>query len=181
MSCMCHTSISISFLLAHSLVPSIVPLIFFPDHCFIQDHSRDQTIGMGRRQGNLYLMELRNFCSHLPVVKVVCNSVNLSRIEIWHYRLKHPSYVKLQVLSKDLHISGDLTTSHHCSIFHLAKQCHLSFVSHNSFSDSVFQLIQCDLYGAFYVATNERYCYFFFYHYWGLHAYYLGLSLTVQI
>ena len=141
MSCMCHTSISISFLLAHSLVPSIVPLIFFPDHCFIQD----QTIGMGRRQGNLYLMELRNFCSHLPVVKVVCNSVNLSHNEIWHYRLKHPSYVKLQVLSKDLHISGDLTTSHHCSIFHLAKQCCLSFVSHNSLSDSLFQLIHCDL------------------------------------
>ena len=118
---------------------------FFPDHFFIKDHSRDQTIGMGRRQGNLYLKELGNFCSHIPVVKVVCNSVNLSRNEIWHYRLKHPSYVKLQVLSKDLHISDDLTTSHHCSIFHLAKQCRLSFVSHNSLSDSLFQLIHCDL------------------------------------
>ena len=126
---------------------------FFPYHCFIQEHSQDQMIVMGRRQGNLYLMELGNFSSSLPVVKVVCNSVNLFRNEIWHYRLGHPSYVKLQVLSKDWHISGDLTTSHHCSIFHLAKQRCLSFVSHNSFSDSTFQLIHYDIWGAFHVAT----------------------------
>ena len=156
-----HFNFNLLFIstLTHSLHYSFN---FFLHHYFIQEHSWDQTIGMGRCQDNLYLMELGNFSSFLLVVKAICNSVNLSRNEIWHYRLRHPYYVKLQVLYKDLHIFGDLTASHRCFICHLAKQCRLPFVLYNSLLDSPFQWIHYDIWGAFHVSTNEGYRYFFF-------------------
>lgn len=109
-------------------------------------------------------MELGNFASYLIVVKVVYNNVNLSHNEIWHYKLRHLSYMKLQVLFKELHIFCDLTTSHHFFICYLAKQCCLPFVSHNSLSNSPFQLIHSDIRSVFHVANKKGY-YYFVHHY----------------
>ena len=59
-------------------------------------------IGMGSRQGNLYVMDSTNLLSKVPKVLASCNTISLSQSELWHYRMGHPSYVKLQVLQNEL-------------------------------------------------------------------------------
>ena len=103
-----------------------------------------QMIGMGGRQGNLYVMDSTNLLSKVPKVLTSCNTISLSHSELWHYRMGHPSYVKLQVLQNELQVSNVSYHSPHCSICQ-AKQHHLPFVSSNTLFASPFDLIHYDI------------------------------------
>ncbi|RVW31674.1 Retrovirus-related Pol polyprotein from transposon RE2 [Vitis vinifera] len=69
--------------------------------CFILDHSQGKLIGMGRRQGNLYLLDSSVFRS-ISFVFVVDNNTSAHVNKLWHFRLGHPSNVKLSVLKPHL-------------------------------------------------------------------------------
>ena len=71
-------------------------VIFLPDSCFIQDHSHGTMIGTGSKFDNLYYLSLAysSLCNAISTN----NNVSLSVHELWHYRLGHPSLVKLNVL-----------------------------------------------------------------------------------
>ena len=90
-----------------------------------------------------------------------CNEVSLSQNDLWHFRLGHPSNVKLQTLKSELQISNGYTNCDHCSVCHYAKQKRLPFISSNNMSDSPFNLIHCDIWGPFHRPTCEGFRYFF--------------------
>ena len=117
-------------------------------------------IGKGRRQGNLYVMESHSFVPFHFDVTASCNHIRLSHIELVHYRLGHPSNVKIQNLRNELQISSNSNFPAHCSICHLAKQRRLPFPSHNSLSAEPFDLIHCDIWGPFHTHSTEGFRYF---------------------
>ena len=81
--------------------------------------------------------------------------------DIWHFRLGHPSHVKIQILHNELHIPNSL--SHlfsHCKICHMAKQKRLPFVSHNNMSTNPFDLVHIDIWGPFNVSTPAGHRYY---------------------
>ena len=127
--------------------------------CFIQDHSQGKLIGMGRRQGNLYLLDSSAFRS-ISSVFVVDNNTSAHVNKLWHFRLGHPSNVKLSVLKPHLQLQSNGNTNLSCSICPLAKQKRLPFDCHNNLSPSPFDLIHCDIWGPFHIPTHDGFRYF---------------------
>ena len=127
-------------------------VIFDPCSCEIQDLSKELTIRKGRRVANLYVLEVEES-------KVSVNAV--VDVSMWHQRLGHPSYSRLDVLSKSLG-----TTKHknkgnaYCHVCHLAKQRKLSYVSENNICNSNFELLHIDVWGPFSVETMDGFRYF---------------------
>ncbi|RVX19283.1 Retrovirus-related Pol polyprotein from transposon TNT 1-94 [Vitis vinifera] len=58
-----------------------------------------QMIGMGRRSGNLYVLDLANLFPTLARTSGLCNNVSKTDHELWHIRLGHSSYA----MRADLH------------------------------------------------------------------------------
>lgn len=89
---------------------------------------------------------------------ILCNSISNSHL--WHFRLGHPSMMKLTHLQNDLGVST-ISDCKHCHTCHLAKQKKLPFPISNFVTSSIFQLIHCGIWGPFQVQTMQRYKYFF--------------------
>ena len=104
---------------------------FLANSFLIQDHTQDKMIGKGRRQGNLYVLDIDYFCHSFSKISASCNNLTLSPVELWHYRLRHPSHVKIQNLRNELSFSSNST-----------------FPSH------------CDVWGPFHTYSTEGFCYF---------------------
>ncbi|KAL6347590.1 hypothetical protein AAG906_026116 [Vitis piasezkii] len=60
----------------------------------IQDYLQGKMIEMGKRRGNLYILDPAN----LFPISGVCNNVSKKEHEVWHSHLGHPSYVRLNIL-----------------------------------------------------------------------------------
>ena len=75
---------------------------FLSHSCLIQDHSQAKMIGIGRRHGNLYVLDFSSLVSQSFDMSTTCNNFSSSPIELWHYRLGHPSYAKIHTLKDDL-------------------------------------------------------------------------------
>ena len=139
---------------------------FLSHSCFIQDLSQGTMIGMGNKFGNLYYLSLKvssdcNLSCITPTSTVFVNTTHLSSVhELWHYRLGHPSFTKLNVLHELLDITHLSNTKLHCNVCPLAKQRCLPFVSSNNMSPLPFDLIHCDVWGPFHVPTVEGFRYF---------------------
>ena len=80
--------------------------IFTSSNCFLQDHIQKTTIGMGRRAGDLYILDTTSYTYNPQSISNVSNS-NVSNVvsfdvvknNIWHYRLWHPSSAKIKCIS----------------------------------------------------------------------------------
>ena len=105
-------------------------------------------------------MESSKSVSLVSQISVHCNNVSLSSTRLWHYRLGHPPYVKLNMMSNELRISSDFEPSNHCSICPLAKQIRLPFISSNHLSSEPFNLIHLDIWGPFHTMFIEGFQYF---------------------
>lgn len=117
----------------------------YHDSCFIQDHIWDLTTGRGLLVHGLYILE--------PHVNAFYGS--LVDGHLWHQRLGHPSYTKLQ------HIPGiPKVSSPHCTVCPLAKQRSLPFISNNTLSAQPFDLIHTDIWGPFAIESVEGYKFF---------------------
>lgn len=82
-------------------------------------------------------------------------------IGMWHKRLGHPSYSRLDVLSEDLGTSKHKNKdSAYCHVCHLAKQRKLSFPSANHLCNTTFELLHIDIWGPFSVETVDGFKYF---------------------
>ena len=132
-------------------------LKFDADHCYIQDISQDSLIGMGKKIGNLYYLQLPDKNPH---AYSVCIDTPITDITLWHYRLGHPSCIKSHPLDKNLNFQFTNEQDFHCTVCHHAKQRRLSFVSHNHLSVYPFDLVHCDVWGPFHTLTVEGYKYF---------------------
>ena len=83
-----------------------------------------------------------------------------SQIELWHSRLGHPFYVKIQTPRNTLHINQIIDTLSCYFMCHLAKQRRLLFISSNNLSIAPFHLIHYDIWSPFRILTTKRYCCF---------------------
>ena len=74
-------------------------LIFLGSFCFIQDLALWSTIDLGREQNGLYLLDTKfnnkdlSSIPTLPLCHSVCN-----QLDLWHFKLGHPSCGKLDLL-----------------------------------------------------------------------------------
>ncbi|KAG7546386.1 Integrase catalytic core [Arabidopsis suecica] len=137
-----------------SLTTSLGSRVIFDPHCCeIQDLTRGSTIGKGRRLGNLYVLDT------VPPPSVLVNAV--VDINVWHKRLGHPSYSRLDAISEALGTTRHKNKgSSYCHVCHLAKQKKLSFPSSNNICNSTFELLHIDIWGPFSVETLEGFKYF---------------------
>ena len=78
---------------------------------------------------------------------------------MWNFCLGHPSYAKFSLLNNLVSVlPANKTIS--CDICHFSKQKRLSFPTSQHVSHCVFDLVHCDLWGAFSIATIEGYKFF---------------------
>ena len=78
---------------------------------------------------------------------------------LWHSRLGHPSYLKLQSLSNEFPFLQNCCTKQ-CTICPLEKQKRLPFPFNNNMCDFPFDLVHMDIWGHFSVPTLDGYRYF---------------------
>ncbi|RVW90476.1 Retrovirus-related Pol polyprotein from transposon RE1 [Vitis vinifera] len=74
------------------------------------DHSQGKLIGMGRRQGNLYLLDSSAFRS-ISSVFVVDNNTSAHVNKLWHFRLGHPSNVQTQCIETSFTVANSTLPS----------------------------------------------------------------------
>ena len=117
-------------------------------------------IGMGRRSGNLYVLDLANLFPTLARTSGLCNNVSKTDHELWHIRLGHSSYVRLNLLKNILNFKHVVDCSPHYSICHLAEQKRLPFPISNYVSQCPFDLLHIDICGAFHLPTHGSFRYF---------------------
>ena len=115
-----------------------------------------QMIGMGRHNGNLYVLDPANLFPILARTSGLCNNVSKTNHEIWHTHLSHPSYVRLNMLKNILNFEHVFFYhSPHCSICHLAKQKQLPFSISNFVSQCPFVLLHIDIWGVFHLPIHD--------------------------
>ncbi|KAL5543790.1 hypothetical protein UlMin_007574 [Ulmus minor] len=108
------------------------------------DLSTKRMIGKGDKVQDLYVLNIQ--CLH-SVSNAFVNNVSA---HIWHNRLGHISFKRLDSLKDQL--KCDVTRLHKsepCYIFPLAKQRRLPFESNNHLSKFPFDLVHCDIWGPY--------------------------------
>lgn len=124
-------------------------VVFFPQHCIMQDLDTKRTIGLGRRHGDLYYFHP----PPSPTSHHVSTPPNL-----WHMRLGHPSDARLRLLAtKNFDISF---SNKPCDFCPLAKQTRLPFTLSSITSTAPFDLIHCDIWGPHKVSSHSGAKYF---------------------
>ena len=121
-------------------------------------------IGKGEKLEGLYVLNslsLGHDCAleQFSVPSSIC--INTIIAQIWHNRLGHPSYQKLDVLIIKPYL--DHLKSHYtdtCYVCPLAKQRRIPFISHNHLSPFPFDLVHYDIWGPFYVSAHCHYRFF---------------------
>ena len=74
-------------------------LIFLGSFCFIQDLALWSTIGLGREQNGLYLLD--NKYKYLSSIRASAHYHSVStHSNLWHFRRGHPSSGKLELVNK---------------------------------------------------------------------------------
>ena len=102
---------------------------------------------------SVFVVSSRIFVS-VPSVKF--NSV---QADLWNFRLGHPSYARFSLLNNLVSILPANKTICY-DICHFSKQKRLSFPTSHHVSHCVFDLVHCDLWGAFSIPTIEGYKFF---------------------
>ncbi|KAG5526146.1 hypothetical protein RHGRI_032431 [Rhododendron griersonianum] len=113
-------------------------VVFLRDRCIFQDLSAKRTIGLGSVHGNLYYLQASsaNLVTGTPT------------IDIWHWRLGHPSHHRMSELAKNVS-SISYSPLHVCDICPQAKQTRLCFPHSSISTNKPFQLIHVDIWGSF--------------------------------
>ena len=123
-------------------------------------------IGLGRKQGGLYTLELADIVLPMSVFYMLsklssfsfvnsinsCNSASIiDSTSLWHSKLGYPSFQRLanlQSLVPDVINCGN-NKSFDCPICPIAKQKRLPFQSSIHVSNSCFDLIHVDIWGPY--------------------------------
>jgi len=113
---------------------------FFPSWCIFQDLATRTMMGVGKRRDNLYYLVM--LASTPPSTRFACNLIISS--DLWHRRLGHPSFNRLQFLADNL-LKFNFDSSHKCDVYPLAKQTRHPFPSSSISTSKCFSLIHCDI------------------------------------
>ena len=132
-------------------------ITFFPDFCFLPDLATKKTIGLGRQCDGLYYLST-NTTSPLNLVDPKVNQTSLQP-DLWHRRLGHPSIQPLKHLADSI-LKISFVPNKVCDICHLAKQTRLPFGLSSISTSEPFEMIPCDIWGAFRVSSLSGAYYF---------------------
>jgi hypothetical protein len=98
------------------------------------------------------------------LLQIKQSQIRSSNLDMWHYRLGHPSYSNFHFLQdcipNDLSNNMSHSCIDHCNVCPIAKQKHLPFPKHNKIHSTVFALIHCDVWGLLYTPAAEGCRYF---------------------
>ena len=119
---------------------------FFLDFCILQDLATKKTIGLGKQHNGLYYFSTNT----TPPVSLSTQKVNQASTQsnLWHKRLDHPSIHPIKYLTISVpEIS--FTSNKVYDVCSLAKQTRLPFALSSISTSEPFELIHCDIWGAF--------------------------------
>lgn len=126
---------------------------FLDNSCVIQNFSTETILGIDNQINGMYCFAMRK-ATHF-----VGASVSTAN-DMWHKRLRHPFDVVLQVLNNELKFSGCKAIDV-CDICHKAKQTRELFPLSYHKSADCFDLIHCNVWGSYRVASYFGFRYFF--------------------
>ena len=154
----CVPALTLNLISVGQLCDSGYLVQFSSTACCVQDPRSQKLIGIGRRQGGLYVLDnLRP--PHVAASGVDLSSFSLnsssSSFYLWHSRLGHVSASRLKFLASKGHL-GDLSTHDisDCSGCKLAKFSALPFARSVSCSVAPFDLVHSDVWGPAPIATK---------------------------
>jgi hypothetical protein len=99
-------------------------------------------IGAGERRDGLY------FFREVPKAKAY-KVEEIKQLEVWHQRLGHPSWKTTQLVSNCSGSRVSELKNKVCDTCQRAKQTRETFPLSNKHASDVFDLIHCDLWGAY--------------------------------
>jgi hypothetical protein len=92
---------------------------------------------------------------------VQCTNEQPTSMQLWHYRLGHSSFDRLQFLHQYVQNLPTINkTTPFCNVCPLAKQKRLSFPNAGHICKTNFELIHCDIWGPYFVPTIDGHKYF---------------------
>ena len=176
---LCIPSFSFNLVSISKLTQSPSCCCIFPSHYyFFQDLQPQRMIGLGRKQGGLYTLDLASIVlpksvsdmlsklSSFSFVNSVnsCNSTSIiDSTSLWRSRLGHPSFQRLAILQSlvlDV-INCSSNKSFDCLICPISKQKRLPFQSSVHVSNSCFDLVHVDIWGPYSTPLLNGSKYFF--------------------
>jgi hypothetical protein len=137
---------------------------FFPYWCILQDLRTKTTIGLGKqRDGLYYLVALASEKpQHPSAATISCHSPSsqvTSSTALWHRLLGHLSSSRLDFMAKKL-LNFSFQSNNACDVCALAKQSRLPFSVSSISSIRPFELIHCDIWGPYKIASFSGAKYF---------------------
>ncbi|CAL5429371.1 unnamed protein product [Camellia sinensis] len=149
--------LSLSLISISQLSDSGFDVVFSSSHCVVQDRVSKRQIGIGRRVGELYILE----SLHVPLevsstaLSSFCLNNKSSLFYIWHSRLGHLSSDRLRMLVRSGHLGNfPISDISECRGCKLAKMSALPFNKSSSISSSPFQLVHTDVWGPSPIVTK---------------------------
>jgi len=126
---------------------------FIGNLCAIQDRTSKMLIGAGEQRDGLY------FFREVPKVKA-CKVEGTNQLEVWHKRLGHPSWKTTQLVSNCNGSRVSELQNKVCDTYQRAKQTRETFPLSNHQASTTFDLIHCDLWGAYRTPSSYGASYF---------------------
>ena len=128
-------------------------VIFYLDHCVLQDLHSKRKIGPGKLHGGLHILEPTN-----PSVFAMTNSDSIDLT--WHWRLGHLSSSRFSsIIQTNNYVS--FNKSCFCPVCPLAKHSRLPFPHSSTATSFPFELIHVDVWGAYSIPSLCGAHYFF--------------------
>ncbi|XP_010501746.1 PREDICTED: uncharacterized protein LOC104779049 [Camelina sativa] len=125
-----------------------------PNGSLVMDPTKGLTIGRGRRITNLYLLDVEEPADSRQLSSCSLNDEIDSAV--WHKRLGHTSFSRIDMLSDVLGISKQRNKRVlHCDICQRAKQKKLPFSNRGNICFAPFDLLHIDVWGPFSEPTVE--------------------------
>ncbi|KAA8515038.1 hypothetical protein F0562_018176 [Nyssa sinensis] len=119
--------------------------------CAIQDRNSRKLIGAGERREGLYF--LKGVAS-----AHTCKMKGVASFELWHMRMGHPSSKVVELIPKVNDLGRNINKA--CDVCFRAKQTREIFLSSDNRAKECFDLIHCDLWGAYRVPASCGVIYF---------------------
>ena len=118
-------------------------IVTFTDNCVIQGCILRNLIGMGRVKGGVFLHK------EVPDRKLQAHAIRT--YDLWHGLLGHPSKQVLSLLAKNLNVGGIFSNNvdEPYDICFRARQTCSLFSKSDSKVSELFELIHCDIWGAY--------------------------------
>ena len=121
-------------------------LIFSSTSCTLQDTSNRVKIGTVEVRHGLYQLTPDQIIPNTICSTIVHPKCNVVPIDLWHFRMGHPSSERLQCMQSYYPILRN-NKSFTCNTCHYAKHKKLPFPSSNSYALHSFDLLHVDIWG----------------------------------